>query len=121
VVFAEDSTVEVIALQRLDEGIKAGDKKAEMYEAVNEKGEPVKYMVKFPGLTADDMFALNRTRVQAPCHRGDPLTRRKVEHRRSKGATCGIPCGDHLVSHAGIEKRVGWLTGRQPGGFLRLS
>jgi hypothetical protein len=60
--FANDNTVEVIALQRLDEGIEKKDKRAETYEAkVN--GETVQYMVEFPGLTVEDMLALGKSKA----------------------------------------------------------
>jgi len=60
--FANESTVEVIALQRLDEGVEKKDKRAETYEAkVN--GEKVQYLVEFPGMTIDDMKALNSSKA----------------------------------------------------------
>ena len=55
--FANENTVEVISLQRLDEGVEKKDKRAETYEAkVN--GEKVQYLVEFPGMTVADMNAL---------------------------------------------------------------
>ena len=60
--FAKENTVEVICLQRLDEGVQKKDRKAETYEAkVN--GEVVKYLVEFPGMTIDEMNALNGTKA----------------------------------------------------------
>ena len=55
--FANDNTVEVISLDRLQEGIDKKDRKAETYEAKVD-GQTVKYMVEFPGLTIEDMLAL---------------------------------------------------------------
>jgi hypothetical protein len=57
--FAEDNTVEVIALQRLDEGISKGDRKAETYDAKDENGNPVKYLKEFAGMTVEHVNALN--------------------------------------------------------------
>jgi hypothetical protein len=55
--FANENTVEVISLDRLQEGIEKKDRKAETYEAKVD-GQTVKYMVEFPGLTVEDMLAL---------------------------------------------------------------
>lgn len=55
--FANDNTVEVISLDRLQEGIDKKDRKAETYDAKVD-GQTVKYMVEFPGLTIEDMLAL---------------------------------------------------------------
>ena len=57
--FAEDNTVEVIALQRLDEGISKNDRKAETYDAKDENGNPVKYLKEFAGMTVEHVNALN--------------------------------------------------------------
>jgi hypothetical protein len=55
--FAGANTVEVISLERLQEGIDKGDRRAETYkEKVG--GEEVEYLVEFPGLTVADMLAL---------------------------------------------------------------
>ena len=61
--FAETSTVEVMALQRLDEGVKAEDRKAAQFDATDAAGNPVKYMVEFPNLTLEEMYALNRSKA----------------------------------------------------------
>jgi hypothetical protein len=57
--FANENTVEVIALSRLQEGVDKKDPKAEQYDAKDENGNPVKYMKEFPGLTLADMLALD--------------------------------------------------------------
>lgn len=60
--FANDNTVEVISLGRLDEGIEKEDRRAATYEA-KVGGETVRYLVEFPGLTTDQMLALNRSKA----------------------------------------------------------
>src|SRR6185436_5639296 len=57
--FANDNTVEVLAEQRLDEGVQKKDPKAETYDAKDEAGNPVKYMKEWPNLTYDEIIALN--------------------------------------------------------------
>jgi len=51
--FAEENTVEVLALSRLDEGIEKKDRRAETYKGKNEKGEEVEYLVEWPNLTPE--------------------------------------------------------------------
>lgn len=60
--FANQHTVEVISLDRLQEGIDKKDRKAETYEAKVD-GQTVQYMVEFPGLTIDEMLALSRSKA----------------------------------------------------------
>jgi hypothetical protein len=57
--FAKDNTVEVLCLNRLDEGIKENDRKAATYDGKDEKGNPVKFMMEWPGLTAEDINGLD--------------------------------------------------------------
>ncbi len=59
--FAEKNSVEVISMSRLNEGVEKEDRKAAQYDAVDADGKPVKYMVMFPGLTLEEMYALNRS------------------------------------------------------------
>ena len=61
--FAEENTVEVMSLGRLDEGVQKEDRKAAQYDAEDENGNPVKYMVEFPNLTLEEMYALNRSKA----------------------------------------------------------
>jgi soluble cytochrome b562 len=61
--FAEESSVEVISLSRLDEGVSKEDRKAGQYDAEDAEGNPVKYMVEFPNLTLEEMYALNRSKA----------------------------------------------------------
>ena len=60
IAFADDNTVEVIALGRLDEALKdPKDRKTETYDAKDENGNPVKYMKEYAGMTSDQLIALN--------------------------------------------------------------
>ena len=57
--FADQNTVEVMSLGGLDKGIEKGDRKAETYtEKVN--GEEIEFLVEFPNLTVEEIYALNR-------------------------------------------------------------
>jgi len=51
--FAEENTVEVLALSRLDEGIDKKDRRAETYKGKNDKGEEVEFLVEWPNLTPE--------------------------------------------------------------------
>jgi len=61
--FADQNTVEVIALGRLQEGIDEGDRKAATYEARLPNGDTVEYLVEFPGMTTDEMLALSTSKA----------------------------------------------------------
>jgi len=58
IAFSNDNTVEVLIEERLDEGVQKKDPKADTYDAKDEKGNPVKYMKEWPGLTYDEIIAL---------------------------------------------------------------
>jgi hypothetical protein len=57
--FADDNTVEVLALGELQSGIDKGDRRAETYDGKDEKGNPVKYLKEFAGCTVEQLNALN--------------------------------------------------------------
>jgi len=57
--FANDNSVEVLALGSLQDGIDKKDRRAETYEGKDEKGNPVKFMKEFAGMTAEQINALN--------------------------------------------------------------
>jgi hypothetical protein len=59
--FAERCTVEVIAVSRIEQGVEKKDPRAATYEDRDEAGRPVEYLLEFPGLTLDEMIALNRS------------------------------------------------------------
>ena len=53
--FSEDNTVEFMAMSRMDEGVQKGDPKAATYDAKDADGNPVKYLIEFPGMTVEDI------------------------------------------------------------------
>lgn len=59
--FAKKNSVEVIALGSLDRGIENGDPKAATYTGKDDNGNPVEYLLKYPGMTIDEMNALARS------------------------------------------------------------
>lgn len=59
--FSDDNSVEVIALGRLQEGIDKNDPKAATYDAKDDKGNPVKYLKEYPGMTVEEMLNLDRS------------------------------------------------------------
>lgn len=60
--FSAENTVEVISMSGIKDGYDKKDKKAEEYE-VKEYGEVIKYLVQFPGLTINDLIALNSSKA----------------------------------------------------------
>lgn len=60
--FAEKNTVEVISLSRLQEGVDKEDARAETYEGMR-KGNPVDFLVAFPGLTVQEMLDLHGSKA----------------------------------------------------------
>ena len=60
--FANDNTVEVISLDRLEEGVEKKDKRAETYD-VKEDGKVVKYLCEFPGMTVEAMVAMKSSKA----------------------------------------------------------
>jgi hypothetical protein len=60
--FANEHTVEVISLDRLEEGVQKKDKRAETYEA-KEDGKPVQYLCEFPGMTVEAMNAMRSSKA----------------------------------------------------------
>jgi hypothetical protein len=61
--FSEKNTVEVLALQRLDEAIQKQDKRAGTYKAKDEAGNEVEYMLEWPGLTAKEIGELSSSKA----------------------------------------------------------
>jgi hypothetical protein len=61
--FAEDNTVEVLALSRLEEGIQKKDHRAATYKTKGPDGQEVEYMVEWPNLTAEDIIALGKSKA----------------------------------------------------------
>jgi len=70
--YTGENSVEVIALGRLDEALAKGDarnadelRKTAEYDAKDEDGKPVKYMMEFPGLTKEQLLALNSSKASS--------------------------------------------------------
>lgn len=61
--FAEENSVEVLALSRLDEGIQKKDKRAVAYKAKGPDGQDVTYMLEWPGLTLAEILTLDRSKA----------------------------------------------------------
>lgn len=60
--FAYEGTVEVLALDRLQDGVDKKEERAATYEA-KVGGKTVSYLVEFPGLTVEEAVALNRSKA----------------------------------------------------------
>lgn len=90
--FAEDNTVEVLALGRLDEAIQKGDPKAGTYTAKDAEGNDVEYMVAWPNLTKEEIFALRSSHASTYNNTGGiPFTAVVNPHTLEKMA--GMPGG----------------------------
>jgi hypothetical protein len=59
IAFAEDNTVEVLALGSIQDGISKKDKRADLYEGKDADGKTVQYMKEFAGCTVEQLEALN--------------------------------------------------------------
>lgn len=101
--FADKHTVEVISLSRLDEGIEKKDPRAETYE-INENGQKKSFLVEFPGMTVDEMLALNSSKAGRYNDTGavpftaiiDPWTEKEVQ--RWSGGTAGGAIQDGVLA-----------------------
>ena len=81
IAFANENTVEVLALQDLDKAMAKTDpdatdrKRLEEYDCTDEKGNKVRYLCEFPGLTKDEVLALHRSKASSYNDtRGIPFT-----------------------------------------------
>lgn len=60
IAFANDNSVEVLALGELDKGMaNPKDRRNEQYDAKDENGNPVRYLKEFAGCTVEQLNALN--------------------------------------------------------------
>jgi len=109
--FSGENTVEVISLSRLKEGVEAGDRKAATYK---ERGCDVEYMVEFPGLTVDDMYALASSQAASYNQSGripyraivDPYTLKEMQ--AFPGSTSAKSLMGAIAEHkAALEKEHG--------------
>ena len=90
--FSSDNAVEVLCLNRLDEGMQKKDPKAETYDAKDEKGNPVKYMKEWPGLV-DEIIALDSSPAAHTTRRAKTpalLDRRSVHAPGGQGLPGGL-------------------------------
>lgn len=90
--FAYENDVEVLALDRLDEGVTKKEARAATYDA-KEAGKPVKYLLEFPGLTVDEVQALRTSKASSYNKSGglpytaiiDPFTEEEVKSWKGGG------------------------------------
>ena len=90
--FSYENAVEVLALDRLQEGVDKKEEHAATYDA-KEGGKPVKYLVEFPGLTVEDVLALRSSKASSYNHTGglpytaiiDPFTEEEVKNWKGGG------------------------------------
>ncbi len=61
--FADEHTVEVLSLSKLDKAVEKKDRKAATYTKKNAQGEKVEYMVQWPSLTFRQIMKLNRSKA----------------------------------------------------------
>lgn len=62
--FADDNSVEVLALGSLDKGMSnPKDRRNEQYDAKDENGNPVRYLKEFAGCTVEQLNALNASQA----------------------------------------------------------
>ena len=61
--FADENTVEVIAISQVDRAISEGNRKAERYKGKDSEGNEVEFLVEFPGLTVRQINALRSSKA----------------------------------------------------------
>lgn len=96
--FAEQNCVDVLALQDLESGIAAKDRRAGTYKAKNEKGEEVEYLLSWPGLTVEQVKKLFESKA------------------RTYNDTRGIPFTGIIDPHT--EERMSAISGSRPAGAV---
>ena len=90
--YSYENTVEVLALDRLQEGVTKKEERAATY-AAKEGGKPVQYLVEFPGLTVDDALALRNSKASSYNKTGglpytaliDPFTEEEIKSWKGGG------------------------------------
>lgn len=118
--FAAENTVEVIALQDLEKGIDANDRRAATYDGKDAQGRAAKFFVEFPGLTKEQLLALHASKASSYNDTGgipftvivDPFT--LAEMKRFPGG--GIPAKNIMESV--LEQRK-TLASRHGAGISR--
>ena len=92
--FADQNSVEVLSLSRLDEAVKKGDAKAATYRAKGPDGQDVDYMVEWPNLTLQDITTFRKSKAATYNDTGgipqtmliDPYTEERVKFIKSRSA-----------------------------------
>ncbi len=90
--FSFENTVEVLALDRLQEGVAKKEARAATY-AAKEGGKPVQYLIEFPGLTVDEVLALRGSKASSYNKSGglpytaliDPFTEEEMKSWKGGG------------------------------------
>jgi len=90
--FSFENTVEVLSLDRLQEGVTKKEARAATYDA-KEGGKPVKYLIEFPGLTVDDVQSLRNSKASSYNKSGglpytaliDPFTEEEMKSWKGGG------------------------------------
>jgi hypothetical protein len=116
IAYAAENTVEVIAEQDLQKGIDEGkDKRGGMYDAKDEDGKPVKYMLEWPGLTLAEMLALHASPAGTYNHTGgipytsiiDPFTLKELKGIAGGGHSAKDVMAEIDVAKAQLQKEHG--------------
>lgn len=123
--FAAKNTVEVLALGSLDRAIESKDPKAATYTAKSADGKPVEYMLKWPGLTADDINSLHRSKARTYNNTGgipytcivDPHTLEEMHHW-SGGTSANSIMDQVMVARKKLTKAHGAGLKRADLAFL---
>lgn len=99
IAFADDNSVEVLALGSLDQGMgNPKDRRNEQYDAKDESGNPVRYLKEFAGCTVEQLNALNSSQAGQYNKTGkipyvgivDPFTLKEVKSMPGGAAAGGL-------------------------------
>ena len=120
IAFAEENTVEVLALSRLDEGIEKKDPRAGTYKAKDVDGVEKDFMLGWPNLTAEDIAALNGSKGSSYNNTGkipytaivDPYTLEEMENIKG-GYGMGTLIDIVTAKKKELEKQHGKGTSRK--------
>ena len=90
--FAYENDVEVLALDRLQDGVAKREPNAATYDA-KQGGKPVKFLIQFPGLTVDDVLAMRNSKASTYNKSGglpytaiiDPFTEEEIKSWKGGG------------------------------------